>query len=384
MATRDVWSAAMAIGELSLTRRSLPALMLGLGLGLRGAIRAATPEATPDDAPDPMWRELAPIPLARSELGVAVIGTDIYIVGGFGGGDRVDRFDTVTGTWHHVADLPVAVHHPGATALDGRIYVAGGYLIEDSTAIADVWSYDPEADAWERRTSLSTPRGAFGLVAHNGALFAVGGAFEQLGGPATGLVERYDPGADLWVERTSLPTPREHLAVIASEDRIFAIGGRAHGDESDALAGANEGYDPATNPGGNPPPPPGPSPPGRIASPGSAPAPTVTSPTPSRARTRSTTRRPTGGRPCRRSRCRAAAFPASLPTGRRSFSEASAATNSSPTSTPSIRTPASGAACRRCRRPGTAWLRPSWGGHSMRSREARWRAGWTTRRSSRR
>jgi len=237
----------MAIGELSLTRRSLPALMLGLGLGLRGAIRAATPEATPDDAPDPMWRELAPIPLARSELGVAVIGTDIYIVGGFGGGDRVDRFDTVTGTWHHVADLPVAVHHPGATALDGRIYVAGGYLIEDSTAIADVWSYDPEADAWERRTSLSTPRGAFGLVAHNGALFAVGGAFEQLGGPATGLVERYDPGADLWVERTSLPTPREHLAVIASEDRIFAIGGRANGDESDAIAGANEVYDPATN-----------------------------------------------------------------------------------------------------------------------------------------
>ncbi len=211
------------------------------GPAARAAIRA---EATPAGQAEPRWSEQPPIPQARSELGAAVIGSAIYVVGGFGGGSRVDRFDTETGTWQRVADLPIAVHHPGVAALDGTLYVAGGYREDDHRAVADVWAYDPAADAWERRAALPVARGAFGLAALDGYLYAVGGARQRLGGPVTGRVDRYDPRDDRWEARQSLSVPREHLAVVAGGGHLYAVGGRANGDESETFAAAHERYDP--------------------------------------------------------------------------------------------------------------------------------------------
>lgn len=211
------------------------------------ALAGAMTAATPVSQAEPRWSQRPPIPQARSELGTAVIGSAIYVVGGFGGGSRVDRFDTKTNTWQRVADLPIAVHHPGVAALDGKLYVAGGYREDDHTAVADVWIYDPATDAWERRAALPVARGAFGFAAVDGYLYAVGGALERLGGPATGSVERYDPRSDRWQTRQPLPTPREHLAVVAGDGRLYAAGGRANGDESDRFAAAYEVYDPAAD-----------------------------------------------------------------------------------------------------------------------------------------
>jgi N-acetylneuraminic acid mutarotase len=211
------------------------------------ALARAITEATPPSRAEPRWSQQPPIPQARSELGAAVIGSAIYVAGGFGGGSRVDRFDTQQGTWQRVADLPIAVHHPGVAALDGRLYVAGGYREDDHTAVADVWVYDPATDAWERRAALPVARGAFGLATLDGYLYAVGGALERLGGPATGSVERYDPRSDRWQARQPLPAPREHLAVVAGNGHLYAVGGRANGDESDRFAAAHEVYDPAAD-----------------------------------------------------------------------------------------------------------------------------------------
>jgi N-acetylneuraminic acid mutarotase len=176
-----------------------------------------------------------------------VIGTRIYVAGGFDSDGRCDRFEMDTGEWHQLADLPEGVHHPGVAALDGRIYVAGGYRLDDSREVDTVWSYDPAGDAWERRADLPTPRGALGLVALDGKLYAVGGARVELGGPVTGAVEVYDPATNTWQKRAGLATPREHLAIVALDGRIYAVGGRANHDEGDRFAAANEVYDPATD-----------------------------------------------------------------------------------------------------------------------------------------
>ncbi len=192
------------------------------------------------------WATLAGIPRPRSELGAAVVGGRIYVVGGFGGTAQVDCFDPTSGTWAAVADLPAGVHHPGVAALDGFVYVAGGYT--DAGGATDaLWAYDPATDVWEPRAPMPTARGALGLAALDGRLYAVGGARERLGGPVTGAVEAYDPAADVWQARASMLTPREHLAVAAGSGRVFAAGGRANGDEGAALAGAAEGYDPVAD-----------------------------------------------------------------------------------------------------------------------------------------
>ncbi|MGH2562051.1 MAG: Kelch repeat-containing protein [Thermomicrobiales bacterium] len=206
-------------------------------------LRNAAAQTTP--VPGLTWTEGAPIPQERSELAAAVIDGQIYVVGGFGGGERVDRYDVATETWERVADLPVGVHHPGVAALDGALYVGGGYSGDGDRAVDHLWAYDREAEAWEERESLPVAVGALGLAAVDGVLYAVGGATERLGGPVHGAVDAYDPTGDAWQPRAEMPTPREHLAVVAGAGVIYAVGGRANGDEGDQFAGANEVYDPA-------------------------------------------------------------------------------------------------------------------------------------------
>lgn len=193
------------------------------------------------------WTTGEPIPLARSELAAATIDEAIYVCAGFGGGERVDRFDVASNAWAQIADLPEGVHHPGVAALDGILFVAGGYSVERHTAVDHVWAYDNDNDAWTARASLPAPRGALGLVALDGALYAAGGATEHLGGPVSGDLLRYDPLSDRWDVLAPMPTAREHLAVVATGGAIYTVGGRANGDEGDAFAAAVEVYDPTAD-----------------------------------------------------------------------------------------------------------------------------------------
>ena len=108
--------------------------------------------------------------------------------------------------------------------------------------MSSLWSYDPTTNIWERRAEMPTARGALGLAALDGRLYAIGGA---QGGVVTGAVEEYDPTTNTWQPRAPMITPRDHLAVTAGVGRVFAVGGRAILDESDSLAAATEAYDPA-------------------------------------------------------------------------------------------------------------------------------------------
>lgn len=192
------------------------------------------------------WVTLSDMPRPRSEFAAAVIGDWIYVAGGFGGSSHLDCFHPATNTWAIGPDLPAGVHHPGVASLDGVLYVAGGYTDEHLETDA-LWAYDPQSGAWDARASMPTARGALGLSAFGGKLYAIGGATGHLGGPVTGVVEIYDPEIDAWASGTDMPTPREHLAAAADDNRIYTIGGRANGDESDHLGSAVEAYDPMTD-----------------------------------------------------------------------------------------------------------------------------------------
>ena len=221
-------------------------LIFGMTSGMLAARDGVGRVAAQDEV---AWEELPAMPTPRAELAAAAIGEAIYVVGGFGGGSRADRFDTRSRTWERVADLPADVHHPGVAALDGTLYVVGGYGLRASggSAAAALWAYDPATDAWSERAALPEARGALGLVALDGRLYAVGGATVDLGGPVSGAVDAYDPTTDAWTPVTTMPTPREHLAVAAGDGTLWTAGGRANGDDTPAIAGVAEVYDPATD-----------------------------------------------------------------------------------------------------------------------------------------
>src|SRR5215216_4442218 len=78
---------------------------------------------------DGTWTQGAPMPTARSEIGVTALDGKIYVAGGFVG-EGVTRafeaYDIEADTWETLAPLPDALHHLGIEALDGKIYLVGG------------------------------------------------------------------------------------------------------------------------------------------------------------------------------------------------------------------------------------------------------------------
>jgi hypothetical protein len=207
------------------------------------ALTTKTVRAAGTPVPDRAWRAGPPMPVKRSEFGAATLGDSIIVAGGFDAGAQVDAFD---GAWRRLADLPKALHHAGVAALDGKLYVAGGYDASGNLAVAALHIYDPDRNVWDAAAALPEAKGAFGFVAANGHLYALGGAAERLGGPARGAVDRYDVARDRWETIATLPTPREHLAAAVFDGAIYTIGGRANGDESVTYAAAVERFDLAT------------------------------------------------------------------------------------------------------------------------------------------
>ncbi|MEE8492894.1 MAG: kelch repeat-containing protein [Nitrospirales bacterium] len=203
------------------------------------------------------WHTMAPAPTKRTEVAAAVLGGNVYVVGGFAEpslsnmasltvSDAVEAYNPSSNAWTTRASLPSGVHHTGAAAIGNRLYVVGGFtasLFSFWRPVSTVYSYDASTDTWTEVAPLPTRRGALAVTVLDGQLYAVGGYGE---GGNSGAVEVYDPAADRWSTKASLPTPRDHLAVVAQGGRIYAVGGRLNIDYGRNLD-VTEAYDPATD-----------------------------------------------------------------------------------------------------------------------------------------
>jgi N-acetylneuraminic acid mutarotase len=187
------------------------------------------------------------MPTARQEVAVAALGSQVYVIGGFGEGAQatatVEIYDTATDLWETRAPFVHVVHHAAAAVVNGRLYVVGGYTggRMSWTPVASLHEYDPARDAWIERAPMPTPRGAL-------AVAVVGNRLHALGGTADGVTnahEVYDPAANRWTAAAAMPTARDHLAAVAVGGRVWALGGRT------SFMGTQypnvEIYDPATD-----------------------------------------------------------------------------------------------------------------------------------------
>ncbi|HEY4440304.1 MAG TPA: kelch repeat-containing protein [Candidatus Elarobacter sp.] len=251
------------------------------------------------------WSNGPRLPVARSEVSVAAIGSTIYVAGGYAAAGPhptaldttgkvdvdeplVEAFDTVAGTWREVAPLPRGLNHVGLAALNGKLYAFGGFQKQNRDPVADANVYDPATNRWTALPPLGRPRGSIGVVAFDGKLHLVGGRDEhsliihEVFDPAnarysaaaplpvgrdhlglvavagaiyaiagriddfnhnTSYVDRYDPVADVWSAMAPMPSERSGMAVAVYHGRILAIGGERGG----GTFTNNEAYDPQTN-----------------------------------------------------------------------------------------------------------------------------------------
>jgi N-acetylneuraminic acid mutarotase len=198
------------------------------------------------------WRRLPDlIRGSRQEIGVAALGGEIYVVGGYHEDENnilsqvpwADAYDPTSQTWRSLADLPATLHHVNLAALGDRLYVVGSLVGGGFNADGRVFSYDPACDEWTEKASMpaGSARGGSGVTVLNDRIFVAGGYRSG----AVADFSAYDPDADSWETLPPLPQARDHGVAGAIGGRIIIAGGRSggiYGHTADVFS-----FDPNTN-----------------------------------------------------------------------------------------------------------------------------------------
>ncbi len=214
------------------------------------SVPPASPLSKPLDSVSPgaeaalasyVWRDGPKLPLAVSEIGVALVGgNQIHVVGGYIGGKPHHAvhvmFDVSTGKWSTLADLPDQLDHVGTTAVGGMLYAMGGYNPKGVTDA--VYRFDPGTGHWTTLAPMPTPRAAAVAVVLDGKIHLIGGRDSH------GDITRhdiFDPATGAWTTAAPIPRPTDHTAYAVVAGKIHVVGGRP-GENTE-----HDVYDPATD-----------------------------------------------------------------------------------------------------------------------------------------
>ena len=222
----------------------LPLLVLALIISIHQPAQAQTPYH---------WLTLPPMPTPRTEVTSAVIGNDVYVIGGAQEGpvasNKVEIFNMDNRSWRSGPPLPAPLHHAVAVNFQGKVYVLGGYL-DGWISVNTTYVYDPSDGRWRDGPKIPGAKAAFTAQVIDDRIYTFGGATTKIvNGRLTQEVlnttEYYDAETGLWRTASPLPTPREHLASAEIQGKIYVIGGRKLTLESNS--NINEEYDPKTD-----------------------------------------------------------------------------------------------------------------------------------------
>ena len=179
------------------------------------------------------WETRAPLPVPRTEVVAAVVGSEVAVVGGFhldrSASRRADAYSPSSDRWRRLPDLPVGVHHAMAVGWRGQLYVLGGYT-SAGTPLRSVHVF--ESGRWRSLPRMPFARAAAGAAIARGRIVVAGGV------TSVGRLARNALVFDLSRRRWSVvpgPTPREHLGVTALAGVVYAIGGRTAGLDTNLL-----------------------------------------------------------------------------------------------------------------------------------------------------
>ena len=208
-----------------------------------------------------VWSEGAPMSTGRAFAGGALLGSDLYVIGGDStSGPRTvsEIYDIRGNIWRAAPALPVGLQQFGIAALGGRLYIAGGYeapalkrpdfmmqeggagdeAVKEPGDTSNAWVYDPRIGTWLGIADMPDKRAGHGFVAIGGKIYALGGR-----GSSAARVWAYDPGADRWdTVGEAMPAPRVAAAYVPVDGRIYVIGGLSNGTATSRV----DIFDPAT------------------------------------------------------------------------------------------------------------------------------------------
>lgn len=182
------------------------------------------------------WSNGSLMPTSRGDAASAVVGTDIYVVGGGGtanGFTSFEKFNTLNNLWTSLPKLPFSFFSIRGATVGGNIYVFGGVLNNNA-----VYRYDPSSGSWTKLHDMPSMDWMGMPAVVNNKVYIIGGHNSS---GALSTVLEYDPSTDTWnASRTPMPTARYAPATAVYNNKIYVLGGN-YGNNK------NEVYDPTTN-----------------------------------------------------------------------------------------------------------------------------------------
>ncbi|XP_044586739.1 kelch-like protein 10 [Cotesia glomerata] len=170
-----------------------------------------------------IWREIAPMNSRRCYTSVAVLNDIIYAIGGYDGLERfktAERYNYKDNQWSLIAPMNVRRSDASATALNNKIWITGGFNGEECINSAEY--YDPDANQWTMIAPMKSWRSGLSCIAYHGCIYVIGG-FNGISRMCSG--EKYTPATNTWTHIPDMYNPRSNFAIEVIDDMIFAIGG---------------------------------------------------------------------------------------------------------------------------------------------------------------
>jgi len=211
---------------------------LAISLGVALAVACESPSAP--DARQSAWSTGPDVPRPVLAAGVAALGLEIAVAGGFDTGGagamnvtaEVDVFDSAAGTWGKLPDAPVRWTDANLIGVGDTLYLAGG-IDAQRVAHGEVYALDPLSRRWHTLPPLppGDERGAAGAIGVQNRIYLLGGA------SSTGVLDRcvqFDIAQQSWTALPPLPAPRAHPAAMRRSDGwLIVAGGFASLDASE-------------------------------------------------------------------------------------------------------------------------------------------------------
>lgn len=181
---------------------------------------------------DSVWRNRAPLPLARGHLTATVINGFVYAIGGNSGHDPVPieeryvhRYTPATDSWERLPDMPKAISHVEPATLqydDGVITVGGRSRTNGEENVQDVYLYRPRSGQW-RHLGMAPVRMLGGLaVLWNESVVA------GLGAPRANFPETRHlwraPIRNHWWNSRAMPIELGEVSAGIIDDGLFVVG----------------------------------------------------------------------------------------------------------------------------------------------------------------
>jgi N-acetylneuraminic acid mutarotase len=180
--------------------------------------------------PVPLSESWSPAPSmlhARSSHAVVTTPDGIYAIGGTGAGGRavlqVERFDGQA--WHDETVLPgEGLNAPVAAVIGSRIYVVGGFKTVTNVPTGEVLVYDIVSRSWSTAAPLAEARGGDAAAVLDGKIHVIGGGNSRM---TLANHSEYDPATNKWTERAPLRRSKGSPAAVVLDGKLYSIGGRS-------------------------------------------------------------------------------------------------------------------------------------------------------------